>query len=196
MIEEKLSDFKSYIQFSGISEISRRYFVMNTFDGALTMLGIVLGSYAYGSMDVRLILGAGFGASLAMAISGFSGAYMAERAEQRRDLQELEKAMLRDMENSLHGKAMKAATIWVALVDGGAPLMAGIIALTPFILAFLEMVTPLWAVYSSVAVIMSMLFLLGVFLGRISGEKLLASGFRTLAVGLATAAVILFTGRL
>ncbi|MGC8850265.1 MAG: VIT1/CCC1 transporter family protein, partial [Candidatus Bathyarchaeia archaeon] len=142
------------------------------------------------------ILGAGFGASLAMAISGFSGAYMAERAEQRRDLQELEKAMLRDMENSLHGKAMKAATIWVALVDGGAPLMAGIIALTPFILAFLEMVTPLWAVYSSVAVIMSMLFLLGVFLGRISGEKLLASGFRTLAVGLATAAVILFTGRL
>ncbi|MGC8962160.1 MAG: VIT1/CCC1 transporter family protein, partial [Candidatus Bathyarchaeia archaeon] len=123
MIEEKLSDFKSYIQFSGISEISRRYFVMNTFDGALTMLGIVLGSYAYGSMDVRLILGAGFGASLAMAISGFSGAYMAERAEQRRDLQELEKAMLRDMENSLHGKAMKAATIWVALVDGGAPLM-------------------------------------------------------------------------
>lgn len=194
MILEKLSDFREHIRFSGISEISRRYFVMNTFDGALTMLGIVMGSYAYGRMEVQVILGAGFGASLAMAISGLSGAYMAERAERSRDLQELEKAMLRDMENSIHARAMKAATVWVALVDGGAPLMAGMIALTPFLLAALDFMTPTCAVYSSIAAIMAMLFLLGIFLGRISGEKLIISGVKTLAVGLATAAIILFIG--
>jgi predicted membrane protein (TIGR00267 family) len=194
MILEKLSDFREHIRFSGISEISRRYFVMNTFDGALTMLGIVMGSYAYGRMEVQMILGAGFGASLAMAISGLSGAYMAERAERSRDLQELEKAMLRDMENSIHARAMKAATVWVALVDGGAPLMAGMIALTPFLLAALDFMTPTCAVYSSIAAIMAMLFLLGIFLGRISGEKLIISGVKTLAVGLATAAIILFIG--
>ncbi|MEM2122238.1 MAG: VIT1/CCC1 transporter family protein [Candidatus Bathyarchaeia archaeon] len=191
---EKLSDLREYVKFSGISEISRRYFVMNTFDGALTMLGIVVGSYTYGKMEVRMILGAGLGASLAMAISGLSGAYMAERAERRRGLQELEKAMLRDMENSLHARAMKIATLWVALVDGGAPLIAGVIALTPFLLAVLEVMTPLWAVYSSIAIIMSMLFLLGIFLGRISREKLIISGVKTLAIGLATAAIILFVG--
>jgi predicted membrane protein (TIGR00267 family) len=194
MILEKLSDFREHIRFSGISEISRRYFVMNTFDGALTMLGIVMGSYAYGRMEVQMILGAGFGASLAMAISGLSGAYMAERAERSRDLQELEKAMLRDMENSIHARAMKAATVWVALVDGGAPLMAGMIALTPFLLAALDFMTPTCAVYSSIAAIMAMLFLLGIFLGRISGEKLIISGVKTLAIGLATAAIILFIG--
>ena len=194
MILEKLSDFREHIRFSGISEISRRYFVMNTFDGALTMLGIVMGSYAYGRMEVQVILGAGFGASLAMAISGLSGAYMAERAERSRDLQELEKAMLRDMENSIHARAMKAATVWVALVDGGAPLMAGMIALTPFLLAALDFMTPTCAVYSSIAAIMAMLFLLGIFLGRISGEKLIISGVKTLAIGLATAAIILFIG--
>jgi len=194
MILEKLSDFREHIRFSGISEISRRYFVMNTFDGALTMLGIVMGSYAYGRMEVQVILGAGFGASLAMAISGLSGAYMAERAERSRDLQGLEKAMLRDMENSIHARAMKAATVWVALVDGGAPLMAGMIALTPFLLAALDFMTPTCAVYSSIAAIMAMLFLLGIFLGRISWEKLIISGVKTLAVGLATAAIILFIG--
>lgn len=194
MMLEKLSDLREYVKFSGISEISRRYFVMNTFDGALTMLGIVVGSYTYGKMEVRMILGAGLGASLAMAISGLSGAYMAERAERRRGLQELEKAMLRDMENSLHARAMKIATLWVALVDGGAPLIAGVIALTPFLLAVLEVMTPLWAVYSSIAIIMSMLFLLGIFLGRISREKLIISGVKTLAIGLATAAIILFVG--
>jgi predicted membrane protein (TIGR00267 family) len=141
-----------------------------------------------------MILGAGFGASLAMAISGLSGAYMAERAERSRDLQELEKAMLRDMENSIHARAMKAATVWVALVDGGAPLMAGMIALTPFLLAALDFMTPTCAVYFSIAAIMAMLFLLGIFLGRISGEKLIISGVKTLAIGLATAAIILFIG--
>lgn len=192
MILEKLSDFREYIRFSGISEISRRYFVMNTFDGALTMLGIVVGSYAYGEMDVYLILGAGFGASLAMAISGPSGAYMAERAERRRGLQELEKAMLRNMDNSLHARAMKVASVWVALVNGGAPLIAGVIALTPFLLAAWGMLTPLLAMYSSIGAMMTMLFILGIFLGRIGRENLIISGVKTLTIGLVTAAIIVF----
>lgn len=194
MILEKLSDFREYIKFSGISEISRRYFVMNTFDGALTMLGIIVGSYVYGEMDIYLVLGAGFGASLAMAISGLSGAYMAERAERRRGLQELEKAMLRNMENSLHARAIEVASVWVALVDGGAPFIAGAIALTPFLLAAWGILTTLWAVYSSIGAMMSMLFILGMFLGKISRENLIISGVKTLTIGLATAAIIVLVG--
>ncbi len=191
MVLDKLSNFRNYLRFSGITEISRRYFVMNTFDGALTMLGIILGSYAYGRMNFHLILGAGFGASLAMAISGLSGSYMTERAERKRGLQELERVMLREMENSIHARAMKVATILVALVGGGAPLLAGTVALTPFLLSTWNLLSPLWAIYTSVSLIMAMLFVLGIFLGRVSEENLIISGIKTLVIGLATATIVI-----
>jgi VIT1/CCC1 family predicted Fe2+/Mn2+ transporter len=43
---------------------------------------------------------------------------------------------------------------------------------------------------TSIAVALGVLFLLGVFLGRISGTAWLWSGIRTLLVGLLTAALI------
>ena len=194
MIREKISVYKEYLQFSSISEISRRYFVMNSFDGALTMLGIIVGSYVSGKMTVSLVLGAGFGASFAMAISGLSGAYMTERAERRRDLKELERSMLRNMENSMHAKAMRAATIWVTIIDGGAPLLTGLIALIPFLFASFNLLSPVRAVYFSVGLVMLMLFILGIFLGRISKENLIVSGFKTLIIGFVTAAILIAMG--
>jgi len=194
MILDKLIDLREHLRFSGISGISRRYFVMNTFDGALTMLGIIVGSYVYGIINVNSILGAGFGASLAMAMSGLSGAYMAERAERKRDLQELEKAMLRKLKNSMHAKSITLASIYVAIVDGGAPLLAGTVSLTPFLLAKWNLLSPYWAIYISIFLIMVMLSILGIFLGRISEENLLISGIKTLIIGLVTAAIIFLVG--
>jgi len=40
-----LEKIKRYINISGITPISRRYFIMNAFDGATTILGIVIGAY-------------------------------------------------------------------------------------------------------------------------------------------------------
>ena len=193
MIREKISVYKEYLKFSSISEISRRYFVMNSFDGALTMLGIIVGSYMSGKMTLSLVLGAGFGASFAMAISGLSGAYMTERAERRRDLKELERSMQRNMENSMHAKAMRVATIWGAIVSG-APLLTGLIALMPFLLASFNLLSPLKAVYISVGLVMLMLFILGIFLGRISKENLIVSGFKTLIIGFVTAVILIAIG--
>jgi predicted membrane protein (TIGR00267 family) len=193
---DKLTDLREHLKFSGISGISRRYFVMNTFDGALTMLGIILGSYVYGVINVKSILGAGFGASLAMGMSGLSGAYMAERAERKRDLQELERAMLRKLHNSMHAKSVNIASLYVAIVDGIAPILAGVITLTPFLLAKWNLIPTIFAVYTSIAIIMAMLCILGIFLGRISEENLIISGFKTLIIGLATAAIIFLVGGL
>jgi len=44
-IKKTLNRWKRYHRVSGVSSITRRYFVMNAFDGALTMLGVVIGAY-------------------------------------------------------------------------------------------------------------------------------------------------------
>lgn len=159
------------------------------------MLGIIVGSYMYGVLDAWNVVGVGLSASLAMAVSGFTGAYLTERAEQRRALKRLEKAMLKKLHNSIHAEASRTATFWAAIVDGGSPLLMSIISLSPFIASHLHLIPPQTALYLSVSLICSILFSLGMFLGNISKENLLHSGFKMLAAGLATASIIAFLAK-
>jgi predicted membrane protein (TIGR00267 family) len=184
-----------HLRISGAVGIQRRYFVMNSFDGVLTMLGVVVGSYMYGVMDAWKMVGVGVSASLAMAVSGFTGAYLTERAEQKRALKHLEKAMLKKLHNSIHADASRTAMFWAAIVDGGSPLLMSIISLSPFIASHLHLISPQTALYLSVSLICSILFLLGAFLGNISKESVFLSGLKMLAAGFATASIIAFLAK-
>ncbi|MCK5039146.1 MAG: hypothetical protein KAS16_08620, partial [Thermoplasmata archaeon] len=74
-ISEKLKRWDMYAEISDVGSISRRYFVMNAFDGALTMLGVVIGaSMTTDLVDPMFIILAGLSGSFAMCISGISGA--------------------------------------------------------------------------------------------------------------------------
>jgi len=116
-----LTSFRRYVKVTKLDEIARRYFVMNAFDGALTMLGILVGSYLSGNPDTHLVVLAGMGASIAMGISGMTGAYMTESAERTKKLKELESTMLVDLGNTIHGRASRFASVYTALVDGISP---------------------------------------------------------------------------
>lgn len=186
-----LNRCRQYIRITGVSEIARRYFVMNAFDGALTMLGIVIGAYAIGGIDPKIIIGAGFGASLAMAISGVSGAYMTERAERLRELERLEKAMLKTLDNTVQARAIRFASIYVAIVDGAAPFIVSLIAIVPFILSQIGVLGVGFAVIISVSITLLVLFILGGFLGKISKRNVIVSGIKMAAAGIATALVAL-----
>jgi predicted membrane protein (TIGR00267 family) len=195
-LRETLRKFKNYLRVTGADSISRRYFVMNSFDGALTMLGVIVGAWASGAVNPRVIIGIGLGASLAMGVSGFSGAYMAERAERKRRLDRLKRAMLTDLGKTMHGKASHFASIWTALVDGVSPFMAAVISMLPFFLASANLIPASGAAIISVILIMSMIFSLGIFLGRISRENMLLSGMRTLAAGILTAVITALVARI
>ena len=65
------------LRYSGAGEFSRRYAVMNAFDGIVAILGIVLGSTLLGEASAGNIIAAGVGALVAMGVSGVSGSYMA-----------------------------------------------------------------------------------------------------------------------
>jgi len=188
---EAIRRFRRHLKISGVSGISRRYFVMNSFDGAMTMLGVIVGAHTTGASDPRIVIGAGLGATVAMGMSGFSGAYLTERAERMRRLKGLKKAMLSDMRSSVHAKAAHAASLWAAFVDGISPALAAAIPMTPYALSLLHVISPEQALLASVALIMTTLFGLGAFLGRISKENALISGLRMIIVGAATAFIVL-----
>ena len=78
-------------------EIVRRYVIINSFDGALTILGIIFAEFFTRIDDPRMVILPGLGAAVAMCVSGIWGAYSAERAEVKRSIRELEVHMMHDL---------------------------------------------------------------------------------------------------
>jgi len=212
--------FKKYKLFSKITNlggIARRYFVNNFYDGLLTVLGILLGFFIlileeyHPFIESEIVLLTGFATSISMLISGISGSYMSEKAEQGKlkleldkamvvaseaiaednniTKKELEKAMLKSIKlndfvqngtenegeskkKTLQEKAKTFATISVALVNGFAPFLGGIIPLIPF---FLVSQARFETFMISFLIIFVSIVLLGVFLGAISRESIIKS---------------------
>lgn len=174
---------RHYINISGVAPISRRYFIMNAFDGATTVLGVVVGAYAAGITNESWVILSGLGATLAMGMSGFAGSYMAEEAEGAKKLNSLEKCMLTELKDSVVAKASHFACIWAAIIGGGAPALTGAVCLLPFLLATQGLVSISLAIPISVGLALSIMFLLGAILGKISCRNILMHGFKMLLVG-------------
>ena len=185
------SSLKRYIEVSRVSEISRRYFIMNSFDGVMTALGIIFGSMVANVINPKFILAAGLGASLAMFLSGFTGTYMTEKAERLKKFKELERNLLEDLDNSIHKRAVEIASIIAALIDGISPLISSIISLSPFFLVMFGLLSMEMAYLSSILLSFLLLFLLGMFLGRISKDSMIIYGLKMLLAGLLVATISL-----
>ena len=185
--KKTIKKWKQYSRISGVGAITRRYFVMNAFDGALTMLGVVIGAYVAGVLNSITIISAGIAGSIAMGASGMSGAYMTEKAERSKKLKELEKAMLTDLSDGLHGKSQRFATFFAAIVDGISPALAAMVVISPFFLANFGIIDPEIAFYACIGLTLTVLVLLGIYLARISDESMIRYGLQMLVVGLITA---------
>lgn len=176
--------------------IARRYFVVNGFDGALTMLGIITGFAISEPPGLAIIISACLGAAIALGVSGVSSAYVSESAERRRALAELEEAMLTDLRDSHHGDAARWVPLLIALVNGAAPLVISLLIITPLWLGDAGITLPLSPLHAAILVALILIFLLGVFLGRVADVFWLRSGIRTLLVALLTVALIYLFARL
>ena len=187
-IKKTLKRWRRYHRISDAGKITRRYFVMNAFDGALTMLGVVIGAYVSGVINQpTVIISAGIAGSIAMGASGMSGAYMTEKAERTKKLKELEKAMLTDMKDRLHGRSHRFASIFAAVVDGVSPALAAMIVVSPFFFVNFHIISAELAFFSCISITLIVLVLLGVYLAKISDESMIRYGIQMLIVGLVTA---------
>jgi len=189
-----LEQLRSLLRVSSSQGIARRYFVVNGFDGALTMLGLNTGFYLSGDVDPRIVIGACLGAAIALGVSGVASAYLSESAERRRWLADLEQAMVSDLSDSAHGTAARVVPLLIALVNGLAPLLISALILTPLWLAQAGIPLPLAPLPAAIATAFACIFGLGLFLGRVAGTSRLWSGVKTLLIALATMALILLVG--
>jgi predicted membrane protein (TIGR00267 family) len=178
-----------YMRLTRAPKILRRYFAMNAFDGAMTSMGVVIGASLTHINNPATVMGVIVVGGIAMAISGFSGTYMAESAERNNSLNELEDAMLVDLDETIYGKASRVVSILAALVDGSAPFLASIPAIIPFFAAEVGLISTGIAYQISVFLTLCTLFMLGVFLGRISKKNIYFSGFKMTLAGLAVAII-------
>ena len=192
-IKKTINKCKQYHKISDLGVITRRYFVMNAFDGALTMLGVVIGAYIAKINEPRLIISAGVAGSIAMGASGISGAYMTEKAERTKKLKDLENAMLADLQNGLHRKSYRFAAAFAAIVDGVSPALAAMIVISPFFIVNFGIISNEIAFYSSIIITLIVLALLGTYLAKISDESMIKYGLQMLIVGLVTAFVCILT---
>ncbi|RLI09590.1 hypothetical protein DRO32_00260 [Candidatus Bathyarchaeota archaeon] len=184
---KKLRELRAHLRAERVDEIARRYLVMNAFDGALAILSVVVSAYLVGAEDPKIIVAIGLANCLAMAISGFTGTLMTEKAERMRRLRELEEVLLTDLEDSDFGRVSTLASVYAAFVDGAAPLAAGVVGLAPLMMAIFLPIGLEKAVYASLALTMTTLFALGAFLGRISRGNIVYSGLKMVAIGCITA---------
>ncbi len=216
-----IKKIKTYAKISDFGSIARRYFVNNFYDGMLTVLGILLGFFilifkdGQQTVDSHIVILTGLATSISMFMSGLSGSYISEKAEQKRLKADLDKAMvimkeerekeeddnvLEDIEiekamltvnfndknrrkklnikksknkrrkaKTLQEKAERFASIIVSLVNGGAPLLGGIVPLIPF---FFTIKAGFNLFIFSFLIIFICIVFLGIFVGFISRESL------------------------
>ena len=185
-------DFKRLLRHVGRAQgIIRRYFVTNGFDGALTMLGLMFGFHSSGNVTLPVAITACLSATVALSMSGLSSAYLSEMAERKKELQDLEQALLSDLSNSDFGKASRFVPILVAMVNGLSPLGISLIIIAPLWLAESGIQLPLPPFLLAISIALFIILMLGVMLGRLSNEFWLWTGLRTLTIAGLTMLVIL-----
>ena len=185
-----LEQVKFLLEITSTQQLIRRYFVVNGFDGALTMLGIITGFLFSAPAELSVIISACVGAAVALGVSGVSSAYISEVAERRHALSKLEDAMVSDLRGSAHADAARLVPIIIAVVNGFSPLMISILIITPLWLADSGTVLAVPPLYLATAIALLLVFLLGVFLGRVAEVSWIRSGFQTLFVAIFTASLI------
>lgn len=194
-LQERLETWREYSRISEAGQIARRAFANNSFDGVLTMIGVVMGNLVVGVQDATVVLVTGLSTALAIGISGGWGAYLTESAERRHAMDELEQFTLTELQDTKIGKASDMAVVLVAAVDGLSPFLAALVVVAPFFFAsLLPSVT--YAYYASIAMALLALFALGLYLGRISRENLILSGIKTSVAGVICMALAYFLERL
>jgi predicted membrane protein (TIGR00267 family) len=180
---------------TGSRGIARRYVVVNGFDGALTMLGLIMGFHAGGGVPAAVALSACLGAAIALAVSGLSSAYLSEAAERRKALRELESAMIVKLGRSAHGQATRLVPVMIALVNGLSPLVISLLITLPLWLSSQQIPMPMEPMDASIGIAFLIIFLLGIYLGRIERSFWLWSGIRAVLIAAVTSGVIIAVER-
>ena len=163
--------------------ILRRYVVVNGFDGALTMLGLLTGFRVASAVPLEAMITACIGAAVALGVSGVASAFISEAAERRLALKELEDAMIHDLETTAHGRAARLVPYLIAASNGLSPLLISLFIIIPLWLGACGYTLPLQPLDSIIGAAAGAG--LGQAIGRNTESTLIGAGIGAALGGLA-----------
>ena len=172
----------------------RRYFVNTIFDATVVFLGIIIGSALSSSPNLHLIVATILTTAVALGISTGFSIFEAESLEQNRRIDEIERALLRSLDNTSIERSTRSSILLISLVNFMAPITAGLIILAPFLFVGQEsIVTAAWV---GVGLALSILFVTGIIMGRISNRNPWIQGARMALIGVLVFIICFYIGKL
>jgi predicted membrane protein (TIGR00267 family) len=172
--------------------IPARYTVLGTIDGVIACLAIVLGVSA-ASVDTNVIIAAGLAAGVGLGISNGIGGFMAEYTVEKKKLRKIERAMVAEegrLEGTLITKNIRKKLFYDTLTHGGCSFLGAMVPIIPFIFNYELPIL----VTSSILVSLSVLFMLGIYVGVVAKEHLMVSGLQMVILGLVVAIIVSMLG--
>jgi predicted membrane protein (TIGR00267 family) len=182
----RLGRLRSALERDDVRSISRRYFISNGFDGALTGVGVAVGSYLSGVPDGLTVFQIGVGAAIGLGTSGVWSVWEIERAEKRAELERIEAAMLTDLGETRVQRQKAGARRVNALMSGIGPVIGIVLPMLPFLLEG-SVLSMRGATLASVGVAVSILFAFGAYLAGISEQNWIVAGARMGLAGIVVA---------
>jgi predicted membrane protein (TIGR00267 family) len=168
----------------------RRFLINTLFDSTFTLLGVIVGSAFVAEPEIEVILGTMITISVGLGISGGVSVYQAESFEREREVYELEKAMLKSLEDTQIAKSARKTTIIVAALNSLTPFLVCALYICPLIVAYIGIIGIKMAAWTSIGIALSTLMLAGMYIGRkvrgnaiLKGVKMAVLGGVTFLIG-------------
>ncbi|WEL17627.1 MULTISPECIES: VIT1/CCC1 transporter family protein [unclassified Halorhabdus] len=182
-MSSRLADLRELLEDEDVRSISRRYFISNGFDGTLTTIGIIVGSFLGGSQSSMEIVRVVAGGTVGLAASGVWSVWEIERAEKLAELKAVEEKMLTGLEGTeLHERKGDARKVNAAM-SGLGPTIGMLLPIIPYFFVGVTL-SMLWATVIGVLIGVSLLFVFGAYMGNLSEQNWVIAGLRTGLVGL------------
>jgi predicted membrane protein (TIGR00267 family) len=186
---DQLARFLKSIRTLNVGPSLRRFFVNTLFDSTFMLLGVIMGSAFSDEPNIEVVIGTMLTTSLALGISTGVSVYEAESLERSIRITQIEKAMIRNLDETVLTERDTTASLFISLANFATPLLACAVTISPFILALHGDLLLRTAAWIAMGLALSILFVAGVVLGRLGGRNPWLKGLRMLGFGVLAFAI-------
>ena len=178
----KLSEFiQEYLSMS-------RYVALGTLDGILAVMGVTLaasGVASAGGLDIpNYVIGlTGLSGGIALSLSNAFGSFIGERAEEARNLRELEQKMVIEegaLDDTVIHRQAKKRVYMSMFTHGFSSFTGSFVPVLPFIL----IASRTTATLTTITLCFFALVILGIYLGKVSRKSLLKTSLEIVLIGI------------
>ncbi len=175
-----------------------RYVALGTLDGILAVMGVTLaasGVASAGGVQIpNYVIGlTGLSGGIALALSNAFGSFIGERAEESRNLRELEQKMVigeGSLDDTLIHRQAKKRVYMSMFVHGFSSFVGSFVPVLPFMLIASRMT----ATFTTIGFCFIALIFLGIYLGKVSRESLLKTSVEIVLIGVLIGVVSFIIG--